>query len=96
MTHCQYPECTEESVTDCFYSDNETDEPDYRYCVEHAPKEGFCYGCGQFWAGVERFDFATTWGGIQGLCENCDEQVRNELGENDDDEEFEDHFGYYL
>lgn len=97
MSKCQHPECTIEDATACFYTDNETQQPNYYYCSNHAAEHGFCYMCGQFWSGVERFDFATAWGGTEGLCENCDEQVRSDLGEyDDDDDDFEDHFGYYV
>ncbi|MBD2771190.1 hypothetical protein [Iningainema tapete] len=85
---CQHPGCSGENTTACFLPDNTTDKPDYYYCVKHAPQEGFCYCCGQFWAGVERFDFAGFYGGIKGLCENCDSSIRASLGEFDDDDEF--------
>lgn len=35
------------------------------FCVEHAPEYGFCYLCGEFWGGIESFDFGP------GYCENC-------------------------
>ncbi len=36
------------------------------YCSQHATENGYCYGCGEFWAGVETFDFSPS-----GLCSNC-------------------------
>jgi hypothetical protein len=36
------------------------------YCPEHCKKNGYCYGCGEFWAGSESFDFSRN-----GLCSNC-------------------------
>jgi len=36
------------------------------YCADHCQKNGFCYGCGEFWAGSESFDFSRN-----GLCSNC-------------------------
>lgn len=39
------------------------------YCAEHAYEEGFCWGCGQFYAGgSERFDFRI---GGQWMCDGC-------------------------
>ena len=71
--HCEFPDGTDGG----------------NYCQAHCSEAGFCYGCGQFWAGVERFDFAVHYGGIAGLCENCEEQVRSDMGENDDEDESE-------
>lgn len=42
-----------------------TDTHDY-YCAEHCFKNGYCYGCGEFWAGSEMFDFSRNH-----LCSNC-------------------------
>lgn len=91
MPQCQHPECTsQESTTACFYPDNETEEPNYYYCSNHATEHNFCYYCGQF-----TVEFADFWGGTEGLCETCDELTRAELGEFDDDEEFDDRYAYY-
>lgn len=35
-------------------------------CTEHMQAEGFCWGCHEFWAGCEDFDFDP-----HGLCSNC-------------------------
>jgi hypothetical protein len=32
-------------------------EPDFYYCAHHAKHAGFCICCGEFWAGIESFDF---------------------------------------
>lgn len=90
MAKCNQKGCEEEGTVDCYLPES-YDKPDYQYCVEHAPVNGFCYCCGQFWAGVERFDFATALGGIEGLCENCDVEVKEAF----DDEEEEDPYCYY-
>jgi hypothetical protein len=48
------------------------DDPDtgeeliYWYCGDHIHDKGFCWGCGQFWGGVESFEFSP-----HGLCPNC-------------------------
>lgn len=51
--------------------------PPHWYCIEHAYKEGFCWGCGQFWSGSDyEFDFLG-----DRLCPNC----RESEDEDDDD-----------
>jgi len=62
------------------------DEPFGFYCSEHAGKNGFCWSCGQFWAGVEDFDLDP-----RGLCSNC----RDEYTDDEEDEEDFDAFDYY-
>jgi len=85
---CEHPGCEEtDDLTECYYPDNETsDKPDAWYCAEHAPEHGFCYICGWFHAGIESFDFPSWHGVIPGLCYDCSESLRVELGEYDDDE----------
>ena len=57
-------------------------EEHYYYCVEHCQEEGFCWYCGQFWGGVESFDFEPT-----GCCPNCKDEFKADLGEYDKDPE---------
>ena len=53
-----------------------TDARPYEYlCWQHIEDSGFCVGCGQFWAGIESFDFRRSQ-----LCDNCASEV-----EDDDD-----------
>lgn len=59
---CDQPGCANVGNA-CFLPDSE--EPFCYYCFTHAHPNGFCGGCGLFWAGNESFDF----GG--GLCDNC-------------------------
>lgn len=47
----------------CYLPDGE----EQFYCYDHMRDQGFCPGCGGFWAGVESFDFSRT-----GYCENCE------------------------
>lgn len=84
---CQHENCTEEG-TPCFFPDNETETPDEYFCTEHAFDQGYCYLCGQFFSGIERFDFPETYGGIRGLCESCDDEIKTELEEYDEEEEY--------
>lgn len=53
-------------------------EPDGFYCAEHAQEHGFCSMCGQFWGGIEEFDFGN------GVCPNCREYMDKDLGYWDD------------
>jgi hypothetical protein len=48
------------------------------YCIDCAQKLGYCYICGEFWAGIESFDFGPRY------CENC----ASEVEEDEDDEGF--------
>lgn len=67
----------------CWLPDDR-DEPSEYYCAHHMYDAGFCPGCGNFWAGVESFDFSRT-----GLCENCASQGDYD---DDDDDDWEDDF----
>ena len=39
------------------------------FCCDHAFTNGYCICCGDFWGGVEDFDFGS------GLCDNCKEAI---------------------
>lgn len=49
-------------------------------CQDHAYLFGYCILCGDFWGGIEPFDFNNP----SQLCENCLDQLKDEIGENDD------------
>lgn len=70
----------------CFLPDDDRDldDPNGWYCPEHAQEHGFCWCCGDFWGGVESFDFGS------GLCEHC----RDEVGDDEEDEDWDDDEGY--
>ncbi len=72
---CNEPGCSAQGMA-C-YLDWIHEEPEDWYCPEHAPKNGYCAGCGQFSAGFESFDFAPA--GMAGLCDACQELVRAEI-----------------
>lgn len=86
---CEEEGCSREGI-ECYLPDNpifdpdpniaKEAEPDYYYCGVHAHPNGFCWGCGMFWGGVESFDFGA--GARTGLCENC-----LSSGDFDDDED---------
>jgi hypothetical protein len=73
---CDEPRCDNPGHA-CFLPGSQ--EPDGGYCSEHAFAHGFCKGCGDFWGGVESFEFINN-----GWCDNC----RAEFDEPDDDEEY--------
>jgi hypothetical protein len=83
---CQEPKCKHEGVP-CFYPDNETNIADEWYCPEHTFIHGFCYLCGGFYSGVENFDFPEYYGIVRGLCENCSDDLKTNLGECDEYDE---------
>lgn len=69
---CQHEDCENEGL-ECFLPAYDTGtfrteatEPDEYFCSEHCHEHGYCWGCGEFWAGVESFDFNPL-----GLCDNC-------------------------
>lgn len=68
------------------YLDLETDElvddeVDYYYCYDHAHENGFCWCCGDFWGGIESFEFVNR----AGLCDNCETEI-------DYDDDYEDEY----
>lgn len=65
-----------------------TDTFDY-YCAEHCFKNGYCYGCGGFWAGSENFDFSRDH-----LCSNCKDDP-DLVGYDEDESYYETPDEYY-
>lgn len=74
---CQ--DCDETQDTTACYLPGIKDAPSAYYCDQHAAAHGFCCGCGQFWAGVESFEFSRFHGGFEGLCEDCSDELKDEL-----------------
>jgi len=76
---CWHKGCTETHVVPC-YLPSYQGPVDYNHadtwlCPQHCQEEGFCWGCGQFWAGIESFDFSSS-----GLCENCKDESDADMG----------------
>ncbi len=71
LWQCEHEGCESTDTIECrlqmYEEDEETVE---RYCAEHCREHGYCYLCGWFWAGIERFDFDPG-----GLCPECRSQV---------------------
>lgn len=80
-------------LTACFFPDNESGEPDEYFCTNHAPEHGFCYLCGTFNGGIESFDFAAALGGIDGVCEQCFDQLDGDLINDNHDDDYD--YGFY-
>lgn len=57
--------CSEPGCNEPGYHCELPDGTPFAYCGAHMWSNGFCPGCGHFWAGVESFDFGP------GYCENC-------------------------
>lgn len=66
----------------CYLPDDLDTPAEYR-CWKHLEHSGFCFGCGQFWAGIESFDFRRSQ-----LCDNCASQVDDWDDEDDWDEAY--------
>jgi hypothetical protein len=49
------------------------------FCASHCQKNGFCYGCGEFWAGSENFDFGP------GYCSNCASEFEDNFDDDNED-----------
>lgn len=92
---CEHEGCLEDGSVECHipnhldYGDKgidvikviaEMDKVEH-LCQDHAYEAGYCTLCGEFWGGVESFDFNNP----QQLCENCLEQLKDEIGENDEE-----------
>lgn len=93
MPKCEEDGCDKEGDVACRLSDYDHDtkefkEYTYHYCAEHATKNGFCWGCSEFWAGVEDFEFHPS---KLRLCENCRDEIAYEMGEIDEGEESPDY-----
>lgn len=89
---CQEPNCYREGSVHCTLIDPENDEDVHlNYCPDHAYDNGFCMGCGEFWGGIESFDFSP----IKGFCENCVEDIMASVDNNGHDQPFEQEFEYY-
>lgn len=80
---CSEPGCSKRTTIACIVPD--TDEIEGYYCYDHAWRNGYCFGCGQFWGGVESFDFPGPHQ-VSGYCDNC--QSDFEEDDYDDEEDY--------
>jgi len=74
---CQHPGCNQPGQpceVPWLYDEPIDKEPKYEYyCAEHAFDHGYCWMCGQYWAGCEGFDLAPSH-----LCPNCRREMQEE------------------
>jgi hypothetical protein len=86
-TRCQHSGCKSEGMECVISWEGET----FYYCPDHAGQNGFCYLCGDFWGGIESFEFIHP-----DICDNCWDQIRDDDSEyyRDDDDPYDD-YGYY-
>ena len=64
---CQHEGCSNQGISYSYPHEEYGLPPKSEvYCARHARAAGFCIGCGQFWGGIESFDF-----GDSPLCEEC-------------------------
>ena len=65
---CMHEGCEREDIVACHLPDLDCGEDgfDYLYCPDHCQEEGFCWGCGGFFAGIANFDLSA-----DGLCDEC-------------------------
>lgn len=78
--YCDVEGCPHPAIP-CWLPDSDygVDDPDDCLCADHCQDQGYCWGCGRFYAGIEIFDFNP-----RGLCENCaDEFAEPEIDEDD-------------
>jgi len=77
---CEYDGCPEEASAYTLHGVGEQGEDEtHIFCIEHARDFGFCPGCGWFALGADD-DFMVR----HGLCSDCYDGVRADMGEFDD------------
>jgi len=68
---CEQNGCDEKAI-ECSLNDDEDSK--FYYCPEHCYQNGFCFGCGNFFSGMEDFDFENP----THLCFNCRTEIEEE------------------
>jgi len=58
------------------------DEVEY-LCGDCAQEQGYCRGCGNYWARNEQFDFSR----IRGYCPDCVDEIESSAADGEDPEE---------
>lgn len=73
--------CTSTETMPCFLEvENDPAKADDWLCDEHIRHSGYCMGCGQFWGGIESFDFGN------GFCEHCNAEFDDNYDDDYDDD----------
>jgi hypothetical protein len=93
MAQCEYVDkitgirCSSQAI-ECHLPDWGPNKPEVQYyCGTHAQQQGFCSGCGEFWGGIDSFDFG------DGLCDNCKDEFEDYYDDEEDWEETSDYYG---
>lgn len=85
---CEHEGCQSTDTIRCRVTDYsvtiEEQHPEevFWYCPEHCTAEGFCWQCGEFWAGITSFDMRAN-----GLCDACNDELESELAASEEDYE---------
>lgn len=87
---CEHEGCFKDGSVVCHVPAEHDVELIEHLCQDHAYEAGYCSLCGIFWGGIESFDFNNP----SHLCEYCLEQLKDEIGE-DDDVNGENEYGFY-
>lgn len=64
--YCTVEDCRYDAIPCYLPGSYPPDEPDDLLCADHCGDAGYCWGCGNFCAGQESFDFNP-----RGLCSEC-------------------------
>jgi hypothetical protein len=97
MSHaplCQHAGCDSPAVIRCALpNEGPSAEPEFEFfCCIHTQEHGYCWNCGQFFGGIESFDFDEA-----GLCDECEAEMRRDDADDADffgDEEPYDFSGF--
>lgn len=75
---CEHDGCDADAIP-CQLDDDRCAERVTEWlCPEHAAEAGYCASCGDFWGGIDTFEFRHP-----GLCDHCWEALRADAGEGD-------------
>ena len=72
---CEEKDCNNRGEPCRLYDDEHDKDLIFWYCSEHAQRNGFCFGCGEFCGGSESFDFGPGW------CSNCASEFEDDENE---------------
>ncbi len=90
---CDQDRCFKDGCVECHVPETSPDADNLQmmlppsnsiehFCCDHAFKNGYCICCGEFWGGIEDFDFGN------GFCTNCKSACDLEDGEPEEDDIF--------
>lgn len=78
ITTCDECKKDTDGLMTCTYTDGE----EIKLCPDCLKADGsFCFGCGEFCAGITSFDFIHP-----GYCDNCWDEIQSEAGWDEEDD----------